>query len=429
MSSVKVVRFKELVRWDSGFNFGKKEINTKFELEYLEKILTPRKEKIKPSEYDDITPIVAKIPFASSHIELRKERKTRMDMYAVYGGDLLVSNINFHQGAVAICKENKIYASTHYQPYIVNESIINKDFLYLMLKQNLYLEYIATKRTKGIKTESNFNFIKTLQIPLPPRPIQDKIIADLQEIENEIKALKDKKVSVEKEIDDFIQKILGVDTNAQILNKTGVKIVQYKDLKLFDYKSNALETNEVTSSYPQYKFSDFLTRKLDKVKIVNGIEYKRVTVRTKAGGLTLRDKVYGKDIGTKNQFEIKEGQFLISKIDARNGSFGIVGNELDNAIVTADFLNFEINRSIVNDKFLIMVLKTPFYVEKLSSLSSGTTGRKRINKQKLLEINILLPNVIEQDKLIEKLNNLDRKIESLSSELKKAKEKVLYDLI
>nr|WP_314883306.1 restriction endonuclease subunit S [uncultured Campylobacter sp.] len=427
MSSVKVVRFKELKLWSFALQ-ETKAISSNYGLSTLGDVLVNltngRKFTLKDNEiYGEPTISSKTNEISVSRQDFGKIFKVKSRV-KILKGDLVISKMHTQNGLFAFAKQ-EFASTTTFIPFKIRDELINPNFLYMLLKPTLarLVKFDSVKR-ETYKVDE----ILDLQIPLPPRPIQDKIIDDLQKIENKIKALKDKKVSVEKEIDDFIQKILGVDTNAQILNKTGVKIVQYKDLKLFDYKSNALETNEVSPDL-QYKFSDFLTRKLDKVKIVNGIEYKRVTVRTKAGGLTLRDKVYGKDIGTKNQFEIKEGQFLISKIDARNGSFGIVGNELDNAIVTADFLNFEINRSIVNDKFLIMVLKTPFYVEKLSSLSSGTTGRKRINEQKFLEVNISLPTVIEQNKLIEKLSNLDRKIESLSSRLKKTKEKVLYNLI
>ena len=204
MSKIQVVWFRDLTRWDTEFFMGNHSLQSKFKLEYLSKILTPRKEKIKPDEYDGITPIVAKIPFQSSHIELRKEPRTKMDMYAIYKDDLLVSNINFHQGAIAICKENKIYASTHYQPYIINSALVNSEFLVLVLKQTSYQQYISTKKTRGIKTESNFNFIKNLQIPLPPLEIQNKIVADIHSIQAKIKALQDEEKRLKDEIEAYI---------------------------------------------------------------------------------------------------------------------------------------------------------------------------------------------------------------------------------
>lgn len=144
--------------------------------------------------------------------------------------------------------------------------------------------------------------------------------------------------------------------------------------------------------------------------------------------MLLRDNVKGDNIGTKNQFIVKEGQFVISKIDARNGSFGIVGDELNNAVITADFLNFEINKNIVNDKFLIMALKTPYYIKILDSLSSGTTGRKRINEEKFLNINISLPPVKEQNNLMEKLTIISENIKTFLIELDLKKEEILKNL-
>ena len=204
--------------------------------------------------------------------------------------------------------------------------------------------------------------------------------------------------------------------------------MHYKDLKLFDYKSNVLEKVETKSIYPQYSFGDFLTRKLDKIKIDENTFYKRVTIKTKAGGCHLRDTLKGNLIKTKNQFLIKQGQFLISKIDARNGAFGIVTNDLDKAVIMADFLNYDIDKNIINDKFLIAVLKTPYYMEQLDSLSSGTTGRKRINEQKLSKLCICLPPLEIQNELILKLTKVDEKLAYLSKELNFLKEKIIRDL-
>ena len=204
--------------------------------------------------------------------------------------------------------------------------------------------------------------------------------------------------------------------------------MHYKDLKLYDYKSNVLEKVETKSIYPQYSFGDFLTRRLDKIKIDEDTFYKRVTIKTKAQSCYLRDTLKGNLIKTKNQFLIKDGQFLISKIDARNGAFGIVTNDLDKAVIMADFLNYDIDKNIINDKFLIAVLKTPYYMEQLDSLSSGTTGRKRINEQKFSKLCISLPPLEIQNEFILKLTKVDEKIENLKQKLEQVKEQAIKDL-
>ena len=59
--------------------------------------------------------------------------------------------------------------------------------------------------------------------------------------------------------------------------------------------------------------------------------YKRITIKTNCGGVFVRDEVLGKDIKTKKQYYVKAGQLAVSKIDARNGAFGIVPPEADGA--------------------------------------------------------------------------------------------------
>lgn len=237
MSKVQIVWFRDLVRWDTEYFTGNHRLESKFKLVDLSEILIPRKERIKPNEYDGITPIVAKIPFSNPNIELRKEPKTKMDMYAVYRNDLLVSNINFHQGAVAICRENKVFASTHYQPYIVNTDNIDLEFLVLVLRQNSYQQYISAKKIRGIKTESNFNFIKTLQIPLPPLEIQQQIVAKIQSIKAQIKALQVEEKRLKDEIEAYIYIALGLEKK-QEAKRQKVFIVRFKDLDRWDTRHN-----------------------------------------------------------------------------------------------------------------------------------------------------------------------------------------------
>ena len=64
------------------------------------------------------------------------------------------------------------------------------------------------------------------------------------------------------------------------------------------------------------KVGAFLKRSKTQVVVDDDTEYKRVTIKLYNKGVFLRNKEYGRNIGTKKQFLIKEGQFLLSKIDA-----------------------------------------------------------------------------------------------------------------
>ena len=85
--------------------------------------------------------------------------------------------------------------------------------------------------------------------------------------------------------------------------------------------------------------NNFLQRNRDTITIKNSVIYSRVTIKLYNKGVHKRDEANGVNIGTKKQYLVKSGQFIISKIDARNGAFGIVPGCLDGAITTADFLS------------------------------------------------------------------------------------------
>ena len=154
------------------------------------------------------------------------------------------------------------------------------------------------------------------------------------------------------------------------------------------------------------RIGEFLKRNKTAVTIEDGVKYKRVTIRVRNGGVVTRDEVIGKDIKTKKQFLVSEGQFIISKIDARNGAMGIIPAELDGAVVTQDFLPYDINTTKVNPQYFVLVCTTKQFIAFCQSCSSGTTNRQRVDEAQFLNIKIPVPTLDEQDKLVEEYNNV-----------------------
>ena len=133
----------------------------------------------------------------------------------------------------------------------------------------------------------------------------------------------------------------------QVLN-----FVRFVDLSKWSARSALLK--KIKSPYPLLPLSCVLKRIKEPVVIEDEKRYRRVTVRLYGQGVVERDELYGKDIGTKRQFIAREGQLIISRIDARNGAFGIVPKELDGAVVTNDFWLF--NASIFDACIVIQAI-------------------------------------------------------------------------
>lgn len=169
----------------------------------------------------------------------------------------------------------------------------------------------------------------------------------------------------------------------------------------------------------QYRLGDFLKRQYDSVSVDSFTKYKRITIKTKGQGIKLRDEIEGIEIGTKNQFKAKHNQFLLSKIDAMNGAFGIVPFECDGGIITGNFWTYNLNEEIIDREYLrLLCIKQEFTKFSLAA-SEGTTNRKYLREDKFLNLSISLPLLPEQQRIISKIESVTqciKKIEKLKTE-------------
>jgi restriction endonuclease S subunit len=180
-----------------------------------------------------------------------------------------------------------------------------------------------------------------------------------------------------------------------------------------------LENNFAYSDkYELVEIEIFLARNKTGIDIKDEEKYKRVTVKTNNGGIFLRDIEKGSNIGTKRQYIISEGQFLLSKIDARNGAFGVVPKELDNGIITGNFWAFDVNNSIINPHFLSLVTTTQKFINFSEAASSGTTNRHYLQEKLFLSQKIPLPSLSEQQRLVDNYNASIRHAEMMRQQAK-----------
>lgn len=181
-----------------------------------------------------------------------------------------------------------------------------------------------------------------------------------------------------------------------------------------------------TKKYPMARIGSFLVRRKEAIDIQDGIIYKRVTVSTKGGNITIRDQKDGKLIGTKKQFVIHEGQFLLSKIDARNGAYGVVPAIAEGAIITGNFWTYDVDYEIINPQFLTLVTKTQQFLDFAEKSSNGTTNRHYLQENAFLNQQIPLPSIDEQEKILEKYYALNDKAHICEQEVKEKEKELLH---
>lgn len=170
---------------------------------------------------------------------------------------------------------------------------------------------------------------------------------------------------------------------------------------------------------PIVKISDFLTRVKNPIDIKDDKRYKRITIKINHLGVFLRDIQEGHLIGTKKQFIVSKGQFILSKIDAMNGAFGIVSDDLDNAIITGNFWTFDFDENKVDLEWFNLFTSSDEFVEICRKASSGTTHRKYLDEKKFNNYELDLPDKGKQKEITKKIKSISKYQEETKSEIQR----------
>lgn len=212
---------------------------------------------------------------------------------------------------------------------------------------------------------------------------------------------------------------------------------QYKYLKFTSLENTVFwdfytlsNKNIIDSKYPLVKLNQVITQRKGFITIDDSKIYKRCRVQVHAKGVVLRDEVIGKEIKTKKQQLCKTNDFLVAEIDAKVGGFGIVPEELENAIVSGHYFLFEIDTNKLLTEFLGIVVKQTHFSKQVKS--TGSTNYAAIRPAHVLGYQIPLPSIEEQKELVNAYNKKVKEAQELAQQAKDLEgeiERYLFDAL
>lgn len=165
------------------------------------------------------------------------------------------------------------------------------------------------------------------------------------------------------------------------------------------------------SAWPLVPLGDVLAHRKEFIQIDDSLKYKRCRVQLHAQGIVLRDEVPGIEIKTKAQQICHSGEFLVAEIDAKVGGFGVVPPDLDGAIVSSHYFLFDVNPALLDIRFLGYFVKTAAFRDQVAA--QGSTNYAAIRPSHVLAYTIPLPPIEEQRRIVERIEELAGKADSL----------------
>ena len=166
----------------------------------------------------------------------------------------------------------------------------------------------------------------------------------------------------------------------------------------------------MSANWPRVPLGEVLTRSTERITLDPQATYREVTVRLWGKGVTTRREVLGAEIASTERHRCTPNQFIVSRIDARNGAFGLIPPDLAGAVVTNDFPLFDLNTERLEPRFLGWLSRTADFVDLCKAASEGTTNRVRLKEDTFLATAIALPPLAEQRRIVSRVDAIAARI-------------------
>lgn len=416
---LKIISFKEVSQWYVEHYMNESKVHSKYPLVPLRELIAPKKNIIKKAEYDGSLPIVEKIVFKTGKVVFREKKVTGMNLYSLQQGDLLISNINFHQGATALNTFGEIAASTHYQPYNINSNKVNPEFIVMVLRSSYFLSIISGKKAQGIKNESGYNFIGSFCIPLPTLKEQQKMVALYKTKIQDAEKLALKAEQTEQTINSYLLDMLDIDKGNKddediLLNSYEyMRFVHCKNINRWDvYNKKSVVQSRV---YKNTTFLNVIVKKPQygaaySSQVYDGnMRYIRITDINEDGSLN-EEKVSAK--GYSDHYLLKENDFLIARSGNTVGKTFLYKNKFGKAIFAGYLIRFKLDETKVIPEYLLAYTKCSLYKEWIKA-NMRVSAQPNINSQQYLNSPIILPPLDVQSKIVEYVGKQKDEINTL----------------
>jgi type I restriction enzyme S subunit len=432
-SFFKLIHFRDVTQWFVGYYLNDIGISSSYHLIPLREIISPKRILIKKEDYDGVTPIVEKIVFKTGHIVFREVRKTGMNLCALKQNDLLVSSINFHQGATALNTFGDIVASTHYQSYLIRTEVVIPEYLTMVMRSPFFLSIVSGKKANGIKNESGYSFIGSFKIPVPTLIEQKAIIGAYEGSIRNAELLEQKANSLEEYIDKYIQTELYIKQidNIEILKDKDqyLSYVRYNDMIEWGYDRIKKKGFGISQKYPSKQIKDICSLGSGGTPSRSNPSYYQGDIPWVKTGEVVNDVIFNTEehinqnaIENSSAKLYPKGSLIIAMYgqgDTRGRTAKLGINASTNQ---ACAVLYNIDNNVVSTDFLWYYLQARY--NDLRSLASGN-NQPNLNAGKIKTFDVVIPSLEIQNRIVQTITEQKERIKLLKHQAEILRKKAI----
>jgi type I restriction enzyme S subunit len=168
-------------------------------------------------------------------------------------------------------------------------------------------------------------------------------------------------------------------------------------------------------AWPMVSLKEILTPVSRPERVIPEKTYHILGAHWYAKGLYTKDIRSGSEVQANQLYRIEKGNFVYNRLFAWKGSFAIATNENHGCYVSNEFPCFTVNKDIAESAYLWRYFSRASIWDEALSLSSGgtPTSRNRLKEEKLLSMQIPLPPLSEQKRIVAKIEEVGESVEKV----------------
>lgn len=337
----------------------------------------------------------------------------------IFGGEVLINKIGSPGSSYFVPYLNKPTTLGMNLFLLKTNDKLNNAFLYIFLNTKIGKLIIERKINGAVPQTIDKEAIKTLPIPLFPKPFQleiEKLVKQSHEaLEDSKRLYKEAQELLYKELElDFknplkslLKSSLQAKKPSELANINDIsKKYPHLNISVRPLSKSLHKSGRLDSEYYQSKY-DLMETKIKDYKggycKLQPSEIKDFNFTPKAqekyryielanignnGNISEPLEDFGENLPTRARRKVKTGDFIMSSIEGSLTSCALITPEFDNCVVSTGF--YVLNSAQLNGETLLVLFKCEFFQEYLKKFPSGTI-LTAISKDELQ--NILIPKI------------------------------------
>ncbi|MDX2814247.1 restriction endonuclease subunit S [Streptomyces sp. PA03-5A] len=170
------------------------------------------------------------------------------------------------------------------------------------------------------------------------------------------------------------------------------------------------------SEWERVRLDEVIALDVDAIPITATAFYDIVGVLNRGRGLLLREPIAGDETSYKTLNRIRPNQIVYSRLKAFEGAITVAPNDLGEVYASQEFPTFTCGERMLPEYFRLLTTTKRLW-EQLQALSTGMGGRReRVKPADFLTIEVALPSLSEQCRVVDIMAAVDAQIEALKAE-------------